>query len=205
MAGEVMTTTDGSAPLVPPTTLAQRIVATALEVCGIDASKKLGEFVDLLSPVMAGTSKAEIARILSLPFGKGGISTCGLVASGIHYRCKYDPDELSKAWSGVAVSRIVQYMRRDHRWVTEGMPSPGDCVLIGHNGDRSWGGVEHILTVVDVDGEIVESVDGGQEDGKHLQAIRTVRRRWVVRGGHPWLIGVVSATGRRVMGWGTFE
>lgn len=206
-----MTTTNGDAPLViPKLPLYQRIVAIAQDVVGIDASTGLDRFCDLLEPVMFGTSRSEIRRILGLPFGRGGISTCGLVASGIQYRAGYDPDELSTPWSGRAVSRIVSYLRRAGAWTApqwDGAPPLGSVVLIGHNTDRTWGGVEHVLTVVGLDGDVVESIDGGQVDGKGLQAIRTVRRRLTVRGnGQVWLVGLLGdparAPGRRVQGWG---
>jgi len=188
----------------------EAIVSEAQSVAGLNCSANLDAFTDLLAPVCVGVSRAALRATLALPYGKGGVSTCALVTSAIHYQAGFAQEALSArfVW-GESVSRIVAYLRAAGMWINatpDKVPEPGNAVVIGHNADSSWGGVEHVFTVTGWNGDILESVDGGLVDAAGLQAIGPVRRRFVIRNGAPWVVhpegDLASATGRRVQGWG---
>lgn len=93
---------------------------------------------------------------------------------------------------------------------TDARPQVGDMVRIG--GDTpgvTWSdpGVyagAHVLTVIGIDGDHVESIDGGQTDaanGGRPTAIRRVSRVLATRGDALWLVSPSTGRGRRVAGW----
>jgi hypothetical protein len=160
---------------------------------------------------MVGVNPIALRTTLSKPFGRGGISTCALVASAIHFLSGYDPDDLKKnyVW-GDAVARCVRYLKADGVWVKAtptGRPDLGSCIVIGcHSKGESLGGIEHVMTVVGLQDDLLITVDGGQTDSNGLQAIRRVHRRFTIRNGDLWVVteqgDIDSAPGRKVLGWG---
>ena len=156
-------------------------------------------------------------------------SSCGLVARGILRIAEVDGGLI---WQGVAVdvlrdpyARLMQHgcyaitlletLGRDRQlWVPAregGDPQPGDIIVIGAD-TPGWGGGEHVLTCVDRDGDLVESIDGGQTDpanGGHSTAVRK-RQRTLVRvpgteelwlASAPQLAEGRPVNGRRIQGW----
>lgn len=91
---------------------------------------------------------------------------------------------------------------------------PADMIVIGQGGSapqdaaakaawlRDWGGLEHALFVTGFDGDVVESVDGGQTDPQNASrstAVATRRRTLIKRNGVLWLADD-SGAARRI-GW----
>jgi hypothetical protein len=75
---------------------------------------------------------------------------------------------------------------------------------------ESYGGIEHVLTVLGWEGtEFIEVSEAGQVDREHgnLQCVKRGRYRWLMRAGRPWLVSATNGApentpGRRVLGWG---
>jgi hypothetical protein len=182
--------------------VAARIVSEALSVQGYHGATD--EHAEL-----CGIPKA----VLGKRFGAGGVSTCGLVAEGIHRRIGIDAPVLYRPYVyGTAITRAIEYMREMGAWqwatgqrTVEPRPQPGDYVVIGRrSAGESVGGTEHALTCVGWDGDVLVSVDGGQtHPASGLQCITERRRRWELVAGVLWLRDVPGASGRKVLGWGS--
>ena len=123
----------------------------------------------------------------------GKLSGCALSALGF-LRCFGigDPELWSPYRPGRAVSDIARIAIRHRAWRgPDTLPELGDIVLVG--GHSQWGGTEHVFAVVEIAGDVVRSVDGGQSDNQG-QAIVLRERPIVRRYGQLWL------GSRRVMG-----
>jgi hypothetical protein len=176
-------------------------VAHANNVEGLTGSETPEAFAELLGP---GVSP----QTLGLAYGKGGYSTCGMVALGIWRRVGVDDIVLHQNYvNGTAVSHPVSFAKHAGAWVrsTTELPRPGDLVVIGMGGsDERYGGMEHVLTVTGRNGTAIESIDGGQTDDAGLQAIKRRLRTFAVRNGEPWLVDT-DGSGRRILGWADLE
>ena len=178
--------------------IAGAIVAEALRVgevtddewvakrIGMSAAKDRRAFADILP------SPATWYAALKVPYSysKGqtkGVSTCGLVAVGIMDRAGLPlgwGEQPYGAWVSPVtgkthhfdvVSQLSQLGYDAHARRPAGVyPQPGDVCCIGR------GLATHVLTVVNVDGHTVWSVDGGQVDetGGYLQCIKLLKRDW---------------------------
>jgi hypothetical protein len=171
----------------------EQMVREALAVAELRAAipETVQAFRELLGPPEKGWDLARPYRFVQLGGGKyrtEGVSTCGLVASGLLNRVLRLPWAGHPYWQypkpyrrpdggGLdIVSCFSQLGLEAKARLRKGQPpQPGDVVCIGS------GLATHVLTVVDFDGRIVTSVDGGQvDDAKHgyLQRVRVCRRTW---------------------------
>ena len=170
-------------PWTPDLDMDKIVVAHARSIVGVgaDVPETRAVFEDLLGPPPKG-GRWDIDRpyrCVRGPDGRyvtQGVSTCALVVAGIWRWCGVDAPWLHQPYViGSAVSRIVGFAQRARAW--QGYqrhypPPPGSCVVMGH------GLSTHVMIVVDVDGDVVTSVDGGQIGARGLQCIRARRRRW---------------------------
>jgi len=141
-------------------------------------------FLDLLFPFDTPSAQKQYGAKMS---------TCALAALS-WLRCwGLDDQELLAPYRpGRAVSDIARIAIRHRAWRgPDTMPELGDIVLVG--GHSQWGGTEHVFAVVEIAGDVVRSVDGGQSDNQG-QAIVLRERPIVRRYGQLWL------GSRRVMG-----
>jgi len=101
--------------------------------------------------------------------------TCGLVAGGILRHVGVDLPCLYKPYKiGTAISRLVSGAQRAGCWqnTAHGLsPEVGDLVIIG------TGASTHALTIVDIDGDVVTSIDGGQVSKKTGYQMISKRKR----------------------------
>jgi len=113
---------------------------------------------------------------LDKPYGKGGLSTCAMVALGVLRRLKPDcPAILDGYACGSGLDEALTWARSigavRHPSGCD-LPLPGDIVQLT--------GPMHALICVDWEGSTMTSVDGGQthpRDG--LQCVAMVRRPWI--------------------------
>lgn len=161
------------------------------------------EYVELLFPHDEPRAAKQFAA---------GMSSCALTVLAAWRDLGLDDPELQAPYAkriGKAVADVVAIAKRHGAWVDcvatppskVPLPGPGDVVLHGRNKPvgatpqqlgawkRDWGGDEHVLTVVDVRGDVVISIDGGQP------GIAEKARTWTVKGGQVWL------GARRVVGY----
>lgn len=131
-------------------------------------------YMDLVAP---GESERRREQLVA-------VSGCGLVVAAVWRALGVKAPELELPYrTGTAVSRLLRIAQRARAWVMFApgkVPAPGDAVIVG--GGTS-GGVEHIYTVVGVEGEgggspVIDSVDGGQRDDDGEQEILARRRVW---------------------------
>lgn len=191
------------------------IVSCAREVSGLSAQIPglKPAFRDLLGPSPKG-EPWDIDR----PYhywidhkGKArtqGVSTCGLVAAGIMReaakRLRLHP-RMFIPWDGAAywdfpapfhaldiVSSLSLVNTLHDGFSDNQTPVPGTVACIGR-ALRT-----HVLTVVSVDGDMVESVDGGQVElsWPNLQCVRTITRDWTKIEKVNWIIDPVSVWAR---------
>lgn len=151
------------------------IAANALWCVGIEASdpRKIGMFAELLGEPPKGE---EWQKFLRLPYGQGGMSTCGLVAEGIYRRVGCDLADLYAPYvPGMAISRMLSYARKHGalRTAVDGLPRKGDYTVIGTAEDNK---LHVLIPVQNVTESQCISVDGGQVDSKGLQAIYRLER-----------------------------
>jgi hypothetical protein len=156
--------------------------------CPLSASNPVELIViaDLCGPLSPG-----LRWPLDVPYqtvdGKTkGISTCGLVAEGILRKLGCPVPAFHRPYVfGSSIRRTIEAAQARGNWCTDGAPELGDLVVLGP------GGNPHALTVVGIDGDTYESVDGGQTDSHGLQAVR-FRSRRLLNG---------QLGGRVVLGW----
>jgi hypothetical protein len=137
---------------------------------------------------------------LHLPYGRGGISTCAMVALGLLRRLGVDCQDIMDGYAddiGSGLNVAIRWAKRltPSAWTrasSGAKPIPGDVIQVV--------GPMHIATCIGweqgQDGvwQCV-SVDGGQVGTAGLQAVHVRRRPWVERQGVPYL------GHRRVDGW----
>jgi len=187
--------------------MCQLIVANALSIVGISASKPetYKMFEDLLGPTKGVW---DLKRPFKVWQEKGqwktqGVSTCGLVARGIWRRVGVDMDKIYKNYnSGMAMIEEQTFCRavkpRSVWYVpakdSETVPLPGDYIIIG------TGLGTHNITCVGWNGDKLISVDGGRVDKKTgLQCIELVEREVITKNGYNYLKDDRST--RQIMGW----
>jgi hypothetical protein len=147
--------------------------------------------------------------ILRKPFGHGGISTCVLACRGHARRVGLAAPYVLKGWVPSRPGQDEEaWYRSQHAWVNarscdpSERPSVGHEVYIGCGGaDEQYGGIQHAFRILRVDEDLFESADGGMTDASGLQCVSFSRKRWIVKGGHSWLINPSTGMGRRVYGW----
>jgi len=150
-----------------------KYVEAALGVVGLTADKgqpaKRAEYLALIAPGENANMSSSMAHM----------SGCGLVVAGIWRAASVVHPLLSQPYKiGAGISRLIAIARTAAAWrpYSKGLlPSPGDMVLVGDNGK---GGVEHVFTVVEVNGTELVSVDGGQKDAKGFQCVVKMDRLW---------------------------
>ncbi|WP_437623912.1 hypothetical protein [Sorangium sp. So ce1151] len=173
-----------------------RIVAAAPTVVGLDADPadpdRRRAYIELIAPGESTRASAELANV----------SGCGLVVAGLWRAAGVKDARLNAPYRpGTAISRLVSIAHTVGAWVSFAagrFPEPGDMVLVG---DNSTGGIEHVFTVtaitVDAQGSAqIESVDGGQRDGKRFETILARSRSW--QGSSDTVVGDAS---RLIIGW----
>ncbi len=188
-------------PWSPDLDMRQIMVANAMSVVGLHGGTP--ETVDAFQRLLGPMSDGKPGRWpLHKPYGKGGMSTCAMVALGLLRRCGVACPDIMDGYhddmsSGlrVAIDWARGLLPRP-AWVTpiHGLrPGLGDIVQVL--------GPMHALTVIGweelADGTLIcVSVDGGQVGLDGLQMISVCRRPWVERAGSSPVLG-----GRRVDGW----
>jgi hypothetical protein len=146
-------------------------VAMALAYQGVSVSTHRAEYIGLVGP---GESPS-MQRYMCDPRTSG----CALVVRGIWRAAGVQHPILALPYKiGMAVADVVSIARAHDawHWGAERRPEPGDVVLVG--GGQDGGGAEHVYTVVDVAGDSITSIDGGQRDGRGQQCILEKYRRW---------------------------
>ena len=174
-------------------------------------------FAELMGPGVADA-------ILRKPFGKGGISTCVLACRGQARYIGLAAPYVRSSWVPGRPGQDEEAWYRAQKAWTDARhcdpvlrPELGHEVYIGCGGkDEQYGGIQHAFRALRwLDGDTLESADGGSTDWSGLQCVgswdteskvyRPSVKRWVVRGGKPWLINPKTGLGRRVYGWGMPE
>ena len=164
-----------------------RMVATAnaLSIRDARAAIDMEAFRALLPPAGRGAvwdlSRPFSCRKVDGKYQTRGVSTCGLVASGLLSRVVKLPWEHSPYWQypapyvGLDIVSCLSLLGSKTSSRRKGRPLPGDVVCIGS------GLVTHVLTCTGWDGDYLLSVDGGQvDDAAHgyLQRVKLCRRHW---------------------------
>ncbi len=175
------------------TALRQAFVANAYSLNGLECANPdhRATWLEILGPI---NGMWDIDRPFRL--GKGGISTCGLVAEGIWRRMKVDLQSLYQPYKFDAISRARVYAQKNGAWVAPKgnvRPAAGDYVIIGA------GLSTHALTCLGWDGNTLISIDGGQVGSKGLQAIKERRRTWKTNSYSATLADENQS--RAVLGW----
>lgn len=165
--------------------LLDTVVSQAMLVKDLRAAIDTQLFRDLLGPAPQG-AKWDLGvpfscKIVNGKYVTRGVSTCGLVAAGILRNAG-----VALPWNGYSywasprpyrgldiVSELTLLGQLSFARV--GKPLPGCVACIGS------GLGTHVLTIVDVQGDTVTSVDGGQIDDYahgYLQRVKLCTRQW---------------------------
>ena len=173
----------------------QAMKAIALRMVGIEAGRTETRslFEDILGPPRGGWN-------IGKPYGKGGPSTCSMVAM-YAVRCLAVDDKAVmgpyKVATGIGVLRTYAQRLRPVAWVTPGKGKrPGIGDIIDTLAPRAVS--NHSEIVIGWDGDIMRCVAGGQVGMSGLQAIHETRRLWV-DGARP------TSSGAVVQGWVDIE
>lgn len=180
-------------------------VAIAEACAGLSFATDPTRYTSLLFPFDEPSKARAMAKTMS---------SCALFAlavlrlMGVEHPALSAPyaSRLGKAVSDVlAVAADLGALRKPG---PDAMPAAGDPVLIGQNGaPRAWvrgtGAGEHVLVTTGIDGDIIDSVDGGQP------GLERRSRRLVRVGNEMWLATLASRTeadgrpnpARRIVTW----
>lgn len=154
----------------------------------------------------------------ALHYLASGKSTCALTTRGYNLLLGSVHDVLLAPYlprDGKAVSDVVTIARGGGAWRTPEpghLPHPADVVLIGHADERGrpdpaycrgTNATEHVLIVTRLDGDLLESVDGGQPgiERRTRRVVRIGRELWLAHTDHGLGPDGRPLVGRRVVGW----
>jgi hypothetical protein len=166
-------------PWTPDLDMRKVMVANALSIRDIEAGdpRTVDAFQTLLGP--PGNWP------LRYPYGRGGISTCAMVALGLLRRAGVDCADVMDGYLddiGSGLNVAINWAKRLQprpawiRFIPGLLPAPGDIVQVL--------GPMHVATVIGwremADRTIMcDSIDGGQVGAGGLQAIHRRSRPWV--------------------------
>jgi hypothetical protein len=147
-------------------TIRERIAALAEAYANVGVTKTRDAYLALVAPNDSRTDY----------FAHPKTSGCALVVRGLWRLAGLEHPTLVAPYRiGHAIVDVVDIAKESRAWHagTERKPELGDVVLVGAPSH------EHVHTVVKVDGDAIESIDGGQLDGFGQQVITRKSRRWV--------------------------
>ena len=179
------------------TTIRAAMLANALSVVDVEAGKP--ETFPILE-ALVGPPKG--CWGLNKPYGKGGVSTCSMVALGLLRRLRVNNEAVMGQYiPGTGLNAARNYARKlsPSAWVTpkgHDRPKQGDVIdLRSPKGSADLS--NHTEVVVGFEDDTIVCVAGGQVGIGGLQAIKLVRRKWAyVSANSPPTSG-----GRTVDGW----
>jgi len=170
--------------------LADKIVATAQQFDGACACAKHRQSIyDAVGMVIDPRPfRVEGGKVI-------GVSTCYVFALNVLRLCGI----AIHTWHlGEPIGALRAWAERCGCWQLPGdglMPGPGDVLIIGKDGGT------HVAVVVDCDGALLHTIDGGQvcrrpgdHDGIGRQMIASRKREWHV----DYVVGLQTD---RVVGW----
>jgi hypothetical protein len=141
-------------------------------------------YLDLIAPIETDAERHAMAKM----------SGCALVARGLLRCYGVDAEQLRRPYVvGRAVSDVVEISEWCGAWAGKDQrPEEGDIVVIGrspstHETDeqrrtrlQTWGGGEHVITVLGIEGYSVRTLEGGQTDDGGQCILEKVRSMYVI-------------------------
>jgi len=144
-----------------------RVARSLVGLSADPSSLRYSEYLNIVAPGETRQRQEELARA----------SDCALVVAGIWRQVGIVSPLLEGLYhDGSAVSRVYEIARVSgalRSSYPDSKPQPGDTIWVGH------GPTEHVYVCLEVNGDIILGVDGGQRDANGFEIVFMKEHKWV--------------------------
>jgi len=143
-----------------------RVARSLVGISADPSSLRYAEYLNLVAPGDTLKRQEELARA----------SDCALVVAGIWRAVGISSPLIEGAYlDRTAVSRLYTLARTSgalRSAYPNSKPQPGDTIWVGH------GPSEHVYTCLEIQGDIILGVDGGQRDPNGFEIVLVKEHKW---------------------------